>query len=1052
MKYTKHSNGVEESTPIFALKILFLALCGFNTSIHAAPTGGVVSTGSATIQSSGATTVVTQGSQKAIVNWQGFNVGTNEAVNFVQPNSSAVILNRVQSPNGSVIQGQITANGKVFLINPNGILFSQGSSVNVGGFVASSLGLSDTNFINGSYKFSGDGQGAVTNQGTITTNGQGGYVAMIGSKVVNEGVITARMGTVALAAGSAVTLDMAGDQLLNVTVDQGAVDALVRNGHLIQADGGLVILTTQGAGSLLATAVNNTGVIQAQSIDTKNGVIRLSADGTTGVVNLSGTLDVSGATSGQKGGEVQVTAHTVNLTQAKIKASGDAGGGVVLIGGNFHGAGPLANAQTTTMDRGSQIEANATRTGDGGKIAVWSNGTTAIDGTFNARGGLIAGNGGFVETSGQVLSMGPNATVNTLAPKGLTGTWLVDPFNYEICALCTGLTGESAASVIAKLVTSNYTIQADNNITVSEAISFTTAARTLTLNAGNSILINATMDTSGIGSGFKLIAGSNITTNSTITTSGSDSLITLSAGNDALINAAMTASNLNSIISITATRDITATGTLTASQSGTEINLTAHRDLTAGTVTAAGGGLLNLIADRNVSVNTATATGTATLKADAKGAGPGVAAGTVTIVTAVTAATTVLRFNPVSYAATATEIAAYTAKITGAKDVKAWVFASGVNKEYDTSASATLAFIGTPTDAGAITLNPGTATFSSPNAGTSVPVSYSSYSISGAASPSLALFSASGSTTANITPKAITATATGVNKVYDGTTSDSVTVAVTALPGDTLTASSSTAYFTDKNVGTAKPVSVSGITLSGSSAANYTVNSTAATTANITPATLVISATGNNKAYDGTTTATVGLTDNRVAGDVLTTSYTSANFTSASVGDNKLINVAGLGFAGTDSGNYSLLNTTATSTANITAFSSGGSTTVTPADVVIVSTASGALAIAPIGPIDLANSNYMFSAQSGGWGASGLVSPEVAGVANQLSGAEAGESSALSNDSSGTVRVIGVTGGTAAILTVMNGALPQQMTSFYPAPASSVVPVGPQRVRRQNRN
>ena len=1057
MKNIYRSTQLISLAPTYLCKLLTFIVIGFGTTVQAGPVGGVVASGSVGIQSNGATTTVTQGSQKAIVNWQGFNVAPNESVNFVQPNTSAVILNRIQSPTGSVIQGQITANGKVFLINPNGILFSQGSSVNVGGFVASTLGISDSNFINGNYKFSGDSQGTVTNQGSLKTNADGGYIALIGSKVVNEGVITARLGTVAMAAGSAVTLDMAGDQLLNVTVDQGVLDALVRNGHLIQADGGQVVMTAQGAGSLLSSAVNNTGVIQAQSIHNQNGVIKLTADATAGVVNLSGSLDVSGAAAGQKGGSVQVTASAVNLSNAKINASGDAGGGQVLIGGNFHGAGPLANAKTANLDRGTQIDASAMRTGDGGKIAVWSSGTTSVDATLIARGGSQSGNGGFVETSGHVLLMGPNLYVNTLAFNGVTGIWLVDPSNYEICSSsCTGAadtTTETPTSVIAHLVLSNYTIDATNNITVSNTISFPTDARTLKLNAGGNILINATMDTAGIGSGFNLIAGNNITTNSTITTSGSSSLITLNAGNDALINAAMTASNLNSIISVTATRDINATGTLTASQTGTQINLTAHQDITAGTVTAAGGsGLMNLIADRNVTVATATATGIATLKADATGKGPGVAAGTVSIGTHVTAATTVVRFNPVSYATTSTEVASYIGKITGATDVKAWVFATGVNKEYDTSNSATLAFIGTPTDVGAITLDPGTATFSSTGAANSVPVSYSSYSISGAASSKLALFSGSGSTSANITPKAVTATATGTNKVYDGTTADAVTVAVTALPGDTLTAASTTASVSDKNVGTAKPVSVSGITLSGASAANYTVNPTAATTANITPATLIIDATGNNKAYDGTTTATVGLTDNRVAGDVLTTSYTSANFTNAAVGNSKLVNVSGIGATGTDAGNYVLSNTTATTTANITAFATGGTTTVTPADIVIVSTASGLLAIAPVGPIDLANSNYMFNTQSGGWGASGLISPEVSGVANQLSNEESGQSSALSNDLSGTVKVIGVTGGTAAILTVMSGPLPQQMTSFYPVAPASIVPLGAGRIRRQNRN
>ncbi|MBI4970601.1 MAG: hypothetical protein HZC17_02035, partial [Candidatus Omnitrophica bacterium] len=177
-------------------------------------------------------------------------------------------------------------------------------------------------------------------------------------------------------------------------------------------------------------------------------------------------------------------------------------------------------------------------------------------------------------------------------------------------------------------------------------------------------------------------------------------------------------------------------------------------------------------------------------------------------------------------------------------------------------------------------------------------------------------FNASAVTTADITPRALTISASGVNKVYDGTVAASVNLADNRIAGDLLSTSYTSANFSDKNVGTAKTVSVSGISLSGVDAGNYTFNASAVTTADITPRALTISASGVNKYYDGTTTATVLLSDNRIAGDVLTASYTSANFSDANVGTNKTVTVSGISLSGTDSGNYTF-NTTAVTTADI---------------------------------------------------------------------------------------------------------------------------------------
>ncbi len=285
-------------------------LLAIAAAAQATPVGGVVTAGQATIRP-GDNTVITQTTSNVAINWQSFGIGTGQTVQFVQPGVNSVALNRVLGADPSVILGNLSSNGKVFLLNPNGILFGNGSSVNVGGLVASTMGLTDANFMAGNYAFAEAGTGSIINQGTINAT-DGGYVALMGRNVSNQGVISARLGSVALAAGEAVTLDVAGDGMLNVSVSKGAVNALVENGGLIRADGGQVLLTAQAAGSLLHTVVNNTGVIQAQTIENRNGTILLLGDMQTGSVNVGGTLDAS-APGGGNGGFVETSAAHVKV-------------------------------------------------------------------------------------------------------------------------------------------------------------------------------------------------------------------------------------------------------------------------------------------------------------------------------------------------------------------------------------------------------------------------------------------------------------------------------------------------------------------------------------------------------------------------------------------------------------------------------------------------------------------------------------------------------------------------------------------------------------------
>jgi filamentous hemagglutinin family protein len=392
------------------------------------PSGGSVAAGSAIINAGNQTVTVNQSSQNAVLNWQSFSIGKDNAVVFVQPSSSAVALNRVVGPDPSNILGSLTANGSVFLVNPNGIVFGKDASVNVGGLVASTLDISDSNFMNGRYAFSGAG-GGVLNNGKISADK--GYVALLGAQVDNRGVISARLGTVALAAGQAITLDLAGDGLLNVAIDKGAVTALVKNGGLLQADGGRVILTAQAAGELLGTVVNNTGIIQARSIGNRDGRIVLLGDMRSGTVNVAGVLDASAPTGGN-GGFIETSAATVKIansvritTDAPLGTNGtwliDPKDFIIGAGGDISGATLSAQLVTTNVTI-STLASAGDNTGGNGDIFVndavsWTASGTATTLTLNSlrdiniNAAITATNGNLVACCGRDVNV--NAPVTT---------------------------------------------------------------------------------------------------------------------------------------------------------------------------------------------------------------------------------------------------------------------------------------------------------------------------------------------------------------------------------------------------------------------------------------------------------------------------------------------------------------------------------------------------------------------------------------------------------------------------------------------------------------
>jgi filamentous hemagglutinin family protein len=247
------------------------------------------------------------------------------------------------------------------------------------------------------------------------------------------------------------------------------------------------------------------------------------------------------------------------------------------------------------------------------------------------------------------------------------------------------------------------------------------------------------------------------------------------------------------------------------------------------------------------------------------------------------------------------------------------VNATADNKIYDATTTATASLTDNHIKGDDLNVSSSDAEFSDKNVGNGKNVTVNGLTLSGADAANYNLAAAPVTTLANITPATLTVNATADNKIYDATTTATASLTDNHIKGDDVNISTSGANFSDKNVGDDKNVTVNGVTLSGADAGNYNLASASVTTlANITPATLTVNATADNKVYDATTAATASLTDNRFSGDVLNVSTTGANFSDKNVGNGKNVTVNGVTLSGTDAGNYSLATAPVTSTANIT--------------------------------------------------------------------------------------------------------------------------------------
>jgi filamentous hemagglutinin family protein len=539
-----------------ALALIALDAAAAEPAPNALPTGGEVVRGAATLSESAGRLDIAQSTNRAVIDWQRFDIGRDAAVNFAQPSSSSLTLNRVLSAHPSAIFGRLTANGQVFLTNPNGVLFGSSARVDVGSLVATSMQIGLEDFLSGNYRFAG-GAGAVTNYGTIDV-AAGGYLALMAPEVRNEGVLSARLGSIALAAGQAATLQLEPGAPFAVQVDPATLDVLLENRHLIQAEGGQVILSASAAERLMEAAIPGasgaTGLVAANGttrLVNVEGEIRASQiaidGGAVGVTRVAGSID---AAVGDVGGSVLVTGDKVLIDAgAAIDASGRDGGSV-LIGGDRQGANPdVRNAARVFVDTAADVRADggtdATHAGDAGRVIVYSRESSQVHGTLSARGGSNGGSGGFIETSGGWLDV--TSVPDASAAVGTGGEWLIDPYNITI---------QAAGSDTSIGSSPNWSSTGDSAI-------LTTGSIQSALNAGTSV----TVTTGGGGSqGGDIVVSSGITKSA-----GGSAALTMNAHRDIVIDAPITATTGSLSLSLNADSDNDLAGAIVLNSSLTSL-------------------------------------------------------------------------------------------------------------------------------------------------------------------------------------------------------------------------------------------------------------------------------------------------------------------------------------------------------------------------------------------------------------------------------------------------------------------------------------------------
>lgn len=492
--------------------LLAMALGG---SVQAMPSGGTIRSGNGSIVEQGQTMTVQQNSNRMAIDWTQFNIAKNETVRYAQPDKNAVALNRVTGGQQSLIEGNLNANGHVFLVNPNGVVFGKNASVDVGGLVASTARLADDTMNHfGSSQDSlnlavdNENNAAVINEGIIKA--QGGLVALHASNVENSGTITDDGGTVALTAAKNLNLSSDADGKLNFTVDGTLARAQSLNSGTLKADGGYVVMTAKSAGDVLSTVVNNSGTIEAKTLrKNEKGQILLDG-GDNGQVEVSGTLDASGAEEGQDAGSIKAIGQkTIVHDGTQLLARGNVNGGTIETSGDVLNLGNSLNidAKGITGKAGEWLL-------DPLDVIIADNDPTTTSNYENSEK-KTAADSDFTNGSASIGYNDPDATTANASSVNSAVTWISTDMVEKMLNAGTNVTIQAAATNgSANIIVKNdidktagddvtFTLDAMRNITVDGNITSTAGKLNVVLNADSNgdqigaVIINANINTNG---------------------------------------------------------------------------------------------------------------------------------------------------------------------------------------------------------------------------------------------------------------------------------------------------------------------------------------------------------------------------------------------------------------------------------------------------------------------------------------------------------------------------------------------------------------------------
>ena len=672
---TAHSATANTFSASFRLKALAagvaLAWAGAPLTAVANPTGGVAVVGQATMATSGTQLLVTTqngvGTSHSAINWQSFSVPQGSTTFFQQPNASSTSINRVVTNTPSQLFGTLGSNGNLILVNQAGITVGAGAVVDTAGFTASSLQMSDADALAGRLRFgggSGSG-GAVVIGGAVMA--RSGDVVLIGSSVDTgkDALIQAPSGATILVAGSAVSISSRGLEGIHFDVQAGANNAV--NLGTLKGD----------AVGIFAGTLKHSGQIQAQAVQVEGGKVLLKA---IERAEISGVVKASGANG--LGGTIHATADKVWLKgTALLDASAAKGGGEVLVGGGWQGKDArLSNAQISLVSQGATIKVDATEQGNAGTAVVWANGVTRFDGRISAKGGVMGGNGGNVEVSGEEY-LDFRGSAELLAPHGKAGMLLLDPASLTIQlagpadANGDGTTGDDLAGLS---LTSSIGASVITKAALESYLGF---GASVTLSATNNINVNAPI-TAGYGGTLTLQSTGlgNITTSAPITTSSGSLAVNMIAANGNIAVNALTSGG----------------GAVTLSASGT---------LAVNGALNAGSGAVSLTGNGGVSLNNAVTSGALSLSstnaAISQSAASIIASGVVTINAGAGDITLLQSTNDFQAALSATG-GAIRIKDANALDINSII--SGTNKEIEIYAGGLLTLPSSPISTGTANL------------------------------------------------------------------------------------------------------------------------------------------------------------------------------------------------------------------------------------------------------------------------------------------------------------------------------------------------------------